>query len=133
MRFSGSPSIPGKARRWSSVVGCSVLISNRRMSALFPYRESLLFTSSYPPLPPLRLQNLENKRFILPLPARSLSLKDLYAKSREHWGYGGVALPFWEKGGLPGTSFASHTWFGLPLGGPGLGGQIVKERLLSCR
>jgi len=35
------------------------------------------------------MQNLENKRFILPLCARSLSLKDLHAKSREHGSYGG--------------------------------------------
>ena len=37
------------------------------------------------------MQNLENKRFILPLCARSLSLKDLHAKSREHGSYGGAA------------------------------------------
>ena len=41
------------------------------------------------PLPPLILQNLENKRFISPLGAKSLSLQDLYAKSREHGSYGG--------------------------------------------
>ena len=33
-----------------------------------------------------------------------------------------------SRGGLPGTSFASHTRFGLPLDGAGVGcGQVVKE------
>ena len=39
--------------------------------------------------PPPCLQNPENKRFILPLRARSLNFKDLHAKSREHGSYGG--------------------------------------------
>ena len=39
------------------------------------------------PLPPFILQNLEKTRFILRLSARSLSLKNLYAKSREHGSY----------------------------------------------
>jgi hypothetical protein len=48
---------------------------------------------------PLCLQNPENKRFILPLRARSLSFKDLHAKSREHGSYGGhdgLAFQFWN-------------------------------------
>ena len=44
---------------------------------------SLLFGMGTP-LPPLFLQNLEKKRFIRRLSARSLSLRDLHAKSREH-------------------------------------------------
>ena len=35
------------------------------------------------------MQNLENKRSNLRLCARSLSLQDLHAKSREHGSYGG--------------------------------------------
>ena len=39
------------------------------------------------PLPPFIFQNLENTGFILRLYARSLSLKKLHAKSREHESY----------------------------------------------
>jgi hypothetical protein len=46
----------------------------------------------YPP-PPLVVQNLENKRFILSLCARSLSLKELHAKSREHGSYSSCLAP----------------------------------------
>ena len=38
------------------------------------------------------MQNLENKGVILPLRARSLGLKDLHAKSREHETYGRTRL-----------------------------------------
>ena len=51
-----------------------------RFTFLYPF-------SGYPP-PPLRAQNLKNKRFILSLCARSLSLQELHAKSREHRSYG---------------------------------------------
>ena len=51
----------------------------------FPQWESLLSSTGTPP-PPLILQNLGNKGVILPLCARSLSLKELHAKSREHGG-----------------------------------------------
>ena len=61
---------------------------------------SLLFGTGYPPSPSA-LQNLENKRFKILLCARSLSLKELYAKSREHRSYGGPAVPFWERAGRP--------------------------------
>ena len=49
------------------------------------------------PPPPFILQNLEKTRVILPLCARSLSLKELRAKSREHWSYGGRDVPLWNK------------------------------------
>jgi len=45
------------------------------------------------------VQNLENTRFILRLCARSLSFKDLRAKSRQHWGYEwrqGWHFPSWD-------------------------------------
>ncbi len=41
------------------------------------------------PPSPVGLQNLENKGLILRLCARSLSSKELHAKSREHWSYAG--------------------------------------------
>jgi hypothetical protein len=53
----------------------------------FPFREFNVYYWGIPP-PPLVFQNLENKRFILSLCARSLSLKELRAKSREHGSYG---------------------------------------------
>ena len=54
---------------------------------MFPVLEqSLLFGTGYPPSP-LGLQNLENKRLKFSLCARSLSLQDLHAKSREHGSY----------------------------------------------
>ena len=84
---------------------------NRRIPVL---ERSLLFGT---PLPPLFAQNLENKRFILAPRARSLSLKELHAKSREHWSYGPGASgsrPSLEVGqGLEAT--------------PSPGYQIVKE------
>ena len=49
-----------------------------------------------PPLPPYFLQDLEKTTVILRLPARSLSLKELRAKSREHWSYSGRYFPFWN-------------------------------------
>jgi hypothetical protein len=61
---------------------------------------SLLFSTGYPPLP-FEMQNLENKRFILPLCARSLSLQELHAKSREHGSYG-LRAP--SPASRPGTS-----------------------------
>jgi hypothetical protein len=47
---------------------------------------SLPFNTGYPP-PPASLQNLENKSVNLRLCARSLSFKDLHAKSRKHGSY----------------------------------------------
>jgi len=49
------------------------------------------------PLPPFVLQNLGNKGVILPLCARSSSLKELHAKSREHWSYGRGAISRFGK------------------------------------
>lgn len=47
--------------------------------------------------PPVRVQNLENKHLILRLGARSLSLKGLPAKSREHRTYEPIGCsPFWQ-------------------------------------
>jgi hypothetical protein len=51
------------------------------------------------------MQNLENKRFILPLCARSLSFKDLHAKSREHASYGGRRTDLMSRFG---TGRAQH-------------------------
>jgi hypothetical protein len=45
------------------------------------------------PPPPYAMQNLENKRYILRLCARSLSLQELHAKSREHGSYGDADRP----------------------------------------
>jgi hypothetical protein len=57
---------------------------------------SLLVGTGVPPLP-VRVQNLENKGFIFSLCARSLSFKELHAKSREHGSYGCCAVPFWKS------------------------------------
>jgi hypothetical protein len=61
---------------------------------------SLLFSTGTPL--PLCLQNLENNGFVLRLCARSLSLQDLQAKSREHGSYGEaprILGPVLELGG----------------------------------
>jgi|ERR1022692_2478037 hypothetical protein len=48
---------------------------------------------------PFRVQNIENKGFTFRLCARSLSLQELRAKSRQHRSYGGYIpglAPFWN-------------------------------------
>jgi len=75
---------------------------------------SLLFSIGAP-LPPVAAQNLENKRFILRLCARSLSLKELHAKSREHGSYGRGSIPIWESAGILGAGFRSHALAGIRL------------------
>ncbi len=69
----------------------------------FPHWDRVYFLVLGTPPPPLILQNLENTGFILRLCARSLSLQELQAKSREHRSYGlggGRAVPFWNRIGL---------------------------------
>jgi len=80
------------------------------------------------PPPPFEMQNPENKRFILPLCARSLSSKDLYAKSREHGSYGGRDSHLASHFG-PGAGSA----FGTGSEATHRPGQIVKDRRLSSR
>jgi hypothetical protein len=46
------------------------------------------------PPSPCRAQNLENRDLSFRLPARSLSLQELCAKSRDHGSYGREADPF---------------------------------------
>src|SRR5208282_348503 len=62
-----------------------------------PVEDGLLVIAYWYPPPPFILQNLEKTRFILRLPARSLSLKELHVKSREHWSYGGARRPILES------------------------------------
>ncbi len=77
------------------------------------------------PSPRLDSQNIENKQFNLRLCARSLSLQELHAKSREHGSYGGCWRPVLgtEKNILEqGLEARAVAW-----------GRIVKEHGLSCR
>src|SRR5208282_4583713 len=67
--------------------------SNRRETseaavAGFPLWDGVYCLVPGTPPPLFGVQNLENKRLILRLCARSLSLKKLHAKSREHGSYG---------------------------------------------
>jgi hypothetical protein len=60
-----------------------------RAIAAFPHWDGVYFLVLGYPLPPYSVQNLENKGSNLRLGARSLSLQELHAKSREHGSYGG--------------------------------------------
>ena len=91
---------------------------------------SLPFGTQYPPSP-LLLQNLENKQVILRLRARSLSLKDLHAKSREHGSYGCEVFPFWETTAIVPRALAREDGLAGPGGAGNLRhGQIVKELII---
>jgi hypothetical protein len=50
------------------------------------------------------VQNPENRGVKIRLYARSLSFKDLHAKSREHGSYEGSRVPFWECACGPGAT-----------------------------
>jgi len=63
-------------------------------------RRSLLFSIRGDPPSPFCLQNLENKASNSRLYARSLSLQELRAKSREHWSYVGATVPLWNQANL---------------------------------
>jgi hypothetical protein len=64
------------------------------------------------PLSPCRLQNLENKGLKLSLCARSLSLQELHAKSRQHGSYGCACRARLSVLGIvpPAYKPSSHRW-----------------------
>ena len=94
----GTRKTPGVGKGMASSVPLKRSLDSgpARVPAPLPKVGSLLFSTGTP-LPPFVLQNLEKTRVILPLCARSLSLKELHAKSREHWSYGGRDVPFWNS------------------------------------
>src|SRR5271165_378021 len=80
-RGCGDPAVSILALSW-------VVMASDQSAA--PLSHSGKFTVWYRvPPSPCRLQNLENKGLESRLWARSLSLRELRAKSREHRGYGG--------------------------------------------
>src|SRR5208282_3121850 len=105
----------------------------------FPHRDGVYCLLFGTPLPPVILQNPEKTRFILRLCARSLSLKELHAKSRQHGSYGWQAAVLTVPLELGWSSIAaSQPQIKTAVGDSALrkprpGGQVVKDLILSCR
>jgi hypothetical protein len=96
--------------KWRLPVEAEQVAQKKCRVALFPNRNGVYCLVPAPPLPPFCLQNLENKRVKFRLWARSLSLEELHAKSREHGSYGGC-----EAVGPVRFGTASWNW-GLDIG-----------------
>jgi hypothetical protein len=85
--------------------------ANRQHSSGVPFWNEVYCLVLGTPLP-CRVQNLENKRVKLSLCARSLSLQELHAKSRQHGSYGCARRTRRSVLGLAGllTSCLSPRW-----------------------
>ena len=99
-----------RMRPTAQVVGRVVFVIPSKGARTASQTGKLLSSTGTPP-PPFISQNLEKTRFILRLSARSLSLKELHAESREHWSYGGARRPILKsRDAFAGSRSRASTW-----------------------
>jgi hypothetical protein len=92
--------VPDDGRSRAFSVPASLKQQNGEVLSLLSHNGTVYRLVLGRPPPPLSVQNLENKRSILRLCARSLRLQELHAKSREHGSYAEVEVPFWNQASI---------------------------------